>query len=158
MSFSLSMFIELVVGGLLVATITYCYLLDRRLRMLRDGEGDLKQIVVALDRATTRAQGAITDLRVSCDALTRDMERDLKKARGLADELALMVEAGDHIADRLGALSGTGHAQAGQAKTSSPDAARTGVAETPKSDLSEPPVQDDPLAETGLAAALRQVR
>jgi len=148
MSISLSMIIELVVGGLLVATITYCYLLDRRLRMLRDGEGDLKQVVVALDRATTRAQGAITDLRVSCDTLTRDMDRDLKKARGLADELALMVEAGDHIADRLGALSGTGGA----------DASRSGVAETPKTNLSEPPVQDDPLAETGLAAALRQVR
>jgi len=148
MSISLSMVIELVVGGLLVATITYCYLLDRRLRMLRDGEGDLKQVVVALDRATTRAQGAITDLRVSCDTLTRDLDRDLKKARGLADELALMVEAGDHIADRLGALSGTGGV----------DAARSGTAEPKQTTTSEPPVQDDPLAETGLAAALRQVR
>lgn len=148
MSISLSMVIELVVGGLLVATITYCYLLDRRLRMLRDGEGDLKQVVVALDRATTRAQGAITDLRVSCDTLTRDLDRDLKKARGLADELALMVEAGDHIADRLGALSGTGGV----------DAARSGTAEPQQMTTSEPPVQDDPLAETGLAAALRQVR
>ena len=152
MSFSISLIVELVVGGLLVATIAYCYLLDRRLRALRDGEGDLKQIVVSLDRATTRAQGAITDLRVSCDALTRDMERDLKKARGLADELALMVESGDHIADRLGALSGT------DARGSAAEDGFAPGAHARDDTHTESPVQDDPLAETGLAAALRQVR
>lgn len=153
-SFLVGLLIELVVGGLLVATIAYCFLLDRRLRALRDGEGDLKQVVVALDRATTRAQGAITDLRVSCDGLTRDMQRDLKKARGLADELALMVEAGDHIADRLGALSGTGGPKAGDVD----DAPKGKRTEASNDTYAEPPVQDDPLAETGLAAALRQVR
>ncbi len=153
-SFLVGLLIELVVGGLLVATIAYCFLLDRRLRALRDGEGDLKQIVVALDRATTRAQGAITDLRVSCDGLTRDMQRDLKKARGLADELALMVEAGDHIADRLGALSGTGGPKADKVGEAPKDRSREYSNDT----YAEPPVQDDPLAETGLAAALRQVR
>lgn len=144
-SFSIGLLVELVVGGLLVATIAYCYLLDRRLRTLRDGEGDLRKIVVALDRATTRAQGAITDLRVSCDGLTRDMERDLKKARALADELALMVEAGDHIADRLGSAPKA-------------DAQREPARAASENSYAEPPEQDDPLAETGLAAALRQVR
>ncbi|GAA6154738.1 hypothetical protein NBRC116588_02110 [Pyruvatibacter sp. HU-CL02332] len=153
-SFLVGLLIELVVGGLLVATIAYCFLLDRRLRALRDGEGDLKQVVVALDRATTRAQSAITDLRVSCDGLTRDMQRDLKKARGLADELALMVEAGDHIADRLGALSGTGGPKADEAG----DAPKATSRNVSNDTYAEPPVQDDPLAETGLAAALRQVR
>jgi len=153
-SFLVGLLIELVVGGLLVATIAYCFLLDRRLRALRDGEGDLKQVVVALDRATTRAQSAITDLRVSCDGLTRDMQRDLKKARGLADELALMVEAGDHIADRLGALSGTGGPKAGKAG----EAPKATARDASNGTYAEPPVQDDPLAETGLAAALRQVR
>jgi len=152
-SLSISLAIELIVGALLIATIVYCFLLDRRLRALRDGEGDLRQIVVALDRATTRAQGAITDLRVSCDTLTRDMERDLKKARGLADELALMVEAGDHIAERLGSLSGT------NVRADTPGADASGTTDLPKRQAYEtPPVQDDPLAETGLAAALRQVR
>ena len=36
-SFLVGLLIELVVGGLLVATIAYCFLLDRRLRALRDG-------------------------------------------------------------------------------------------------------------------------
>ena len=86
-AFSISMMVELVVGVLLVATIAYCFVLDRRLKALRDGEGELRKIIVALDKATTRAQGAVTELRVSCDGLTRDMDRDLKKARALADEL-----------------------------------------------------------------------
>ncbi|MEQ8747616.1 DUF6468 domain-containing protein [Pyruvatibacter sp.] len=146
-AFSIGLLIEVIVAGLLVATIAYCFLLDRRLRALRDGESDLKQIVVSLDRATSRAQSAITDLRVHADGMTRDLERDLKKARALADELALMVEAGDSIADRLGTFAGAG----GPSKTrkdTSADAAG----------IFQDDPQDDPLAETGLAAALRQVR
>jgi len=150
-AFSISMMIELVVGGLLIATIAYCFVLDRRLRMLRDGEGELRKIVVALDKATTRAQGAVTDLRVSCDGLSRDMERDFKKARALADELALMVEAGDHIAERLGSASGAGASRAAAD-------ARQGGDMSAASDDGSAGAQDDPLAETGLAAALRQVR
>ena len=35
-AFSISMMVELVVGVLLVATIAYCFVLDRRLKALRD--------------------------------------------------------------------------------------------------------------------------
>ena len=144
-TFSIGLLVELVVGGLLVATIAYCFILDKRLRSLREGESDLKAIVVSLDKATSRAQAAITDLRVSADGATRELERDFKKARALADELALMVEAGDHIADRLGNLAGAG-GRGGNDKAAH------------AADSDGQPEQDDPLGETGLAAALRQVR
>lgn len=136
---SLSLAVEMAVGVLLVATIAYCFVLDRRLRALRDGESALRQIVISLERATSRAQGAISDLRASADATSQDLARDLKRARALADELALMVEAGDHIADRLGALAGVG------------ETARTAAPHKPDGD-------GEPEAETGLAAALRSVR
>ncbi|WP_422363563.1 DUF6468 domain-containing protein [Pyruvatibacter mobilis] len=150
-AFSISMMVELVVGVLLVATIAYCFVLDRRLKALRDGEGELRKIIVALDKATTRAQGAVTDLRVSCDGLTRDMDRDLKKARALADELAVMVEAGDHIAERLGSASNAG-ARKAASDLSGEDGPRADETTRDAGD------EDDPLAETGLAAALRQMR
>jgi len=144
-AFSIGLVVELAVGALLIATIAYCFLLDRRLRALRDGEGDLKQVVVSLERATSRAQAAVGDLRISAEGMTRDLERDLKRARALADELALMVETGDRIAERLGHLAAAqGSGDAGYEAADTPPA--------------EPPLQDDPLAETGLAAALRQVR
>lgn len=144
-AFSIGLLVELVVGGLLVATIAYCFILDRRLRSLRDGESDLKAIVVSLEIATSRAQNAISDLRANAEGTTRDLERDIKKARALGDELALMVEAGDHIADRLGNLGGVG----GQQDSGAP---------ATNADEDGYPEQDDPLGETGLAAALRQVR
>jgi len=103
---TLSLAVELVVSVLLIATIAYCFVLDRRLRALRDGEGALKEIVTSLERATGRAQGAIAELRAGADATAQDLARDLKRARALADELALMVEAGDSIANRLGGLAG----------------------------------------------------
>lgn len=132
-SFSIGLAVELVVGVLLIATIAYCFILDRRLRTMREGENALREIVASLDRATTRAQGAISDLRANAGETTEMLGRDIKKARALADELALMIEAGDHIADRLGSLAGVDDAPA----------KRT-------------PADDD--GETPLAAALRQVR
>ena len=146
---SLGLAVELVVGVLLIATIAYCFILDRRLRALRDGESALRQIVLSLERATSRAQGAISDLRASADVTSQELARDLKRARALADELALMVEAGDHIADRLGALAGSDDSrQPRPAAAGRP--ARAGDGEDTEG--------AEAGSETGLAAALRSIR
>lgn len=138
---TLGLAVELGVAVLLMATIGYCFVLDRRLRALRDGESALRQIIMSLERATSRAQSAIADLRASADTTSQELARDLKRARALADELALMVEAGDHIADRLGALAGAGSETKPQRAPAEPD-----------------PLEDDATPQTPLAAALRSVR
>lgn len=97
--------IGLIVDGLvailLIVTIFYCLLLDRRLRALRSGQDGLKSVIAELDVATARAERAIGQLSALGSRETQGLEKAMRDARTLSDELSLMVEAGNNLADRL---------------------------------------------------------
>lgn len=86
---------------LLVVSIIYCIVLDRRLRALRSGADGMRALIESLDGATRRAQAGIQELRGASEAAVQSLGKRTEDARILADELALMVEAGNNIAQRL---------------------------------------------------------
>lgn len=93
--------LEMLVAALLVVTITYCVILDRRLRALRSGEDGLKDVILGLNDATLRAQQSIQHLGKSGDEAGNKLTNLVREARALTDELSLMLEAGDNLANRL---------------------------------------------------------
>ena len=93
--------IEMVVAALLVVTIVFCFVLDRRLRALRSGQDGLKQVISALDSATHRAQDSISNLARLGEAADSNLKETISEARRLSDELGLMIESANRIADRL---------------------------------------------------------
>ena len=95
------MILEALVAVLLVVTVVYCAVLDRRLRALRSGQDGLKSIIEGLDGATRRAQTSIGELRAAAEATGMNLSGHVAKARALADELQIMIEAGNVLADRL---------------------------------------------------------
>ncbi|MDR3500576.1 MAG: DUF6468 domain-containing protein [Parvibaculum sp.] len=96
--------LEVIVCVLLAATIVYCATLDRRLRAMRSGQDGLRELITDLSAATNNAVAAIARLREASDATGKSLSEQVKRGRALADELALMVESGNDIADRLGSL------------------------------------------------------
>ena len=93
--------IEGLVAVLLALTVIYCIQLDRRLKALRSGQDGLKELIAALDRSTARAQESMQALSgVGSDA-TGELRSQIAEARVLADELAIMVESGNNLANRL---------------------------------------------------------
>lgn len=98
---SLGMILEGLVAVLLVVTVGYCAVLDRRLRALRSGQDGLRSLIEALDGATARAQESVAALRGSSEVVGRTLDERVTRARGLADELALMIETANRLADRL---------------------------------------------------------
>lgn len=100
------------VALLLAATLVYCVILERRLSALRSGQDGLKKVVADLDAATSRAQAAIGGLRAAGEAGAAALETKLGPAKALTDELTLMLEAGESLAQRLA------HGRAGDAATS----------------------------------------
>jgi hypothetical protein len=94
--------LEGIVCLFLIATIVYCAMLDRRLRAMRSGQDGLRDLVRDLNAATTQAVSAIDNLKNASAATGEDLGERVQRARALADELALMLDAGDRIADRLG--------------------------------------------------------
>ena len=97
----IDLLLDALVAVLLVVTSGYCFILDRRLRELRSGQDGMKEIIRALNQATEQAQSAIAHLKISGDAAGHDLRETVSKARALADELSLMLESGNNIADRL---------------------------------------------------------
>lgn len=102
MTLPFDVFLEIVVCVFLAATIAYCAMLDRRLRAMRSGQDGLRELVGELNTATQRAVSAIDGLKQASEATNEELGERVRTARALADELSLMVEAGNSIADKLG--------------------------------------------------------
>ena len=93
--------LETLVAVLLAVTIGYCVRLERRLAALRSGQDGLREIIAALNTATVRAQTSVAELRAAADAVGTDLGERVARARMLADELGIMLETGNHLAERL---------------------------------------------------------
>ena len=95
----------LVIDGALIlllsAVLIGGYRLNRRIADMRDGQAQLADLVTGLDRATDRAQQAIGTLKEESEAAKSDLHLEARKARAMIDELTLITEAGDNLANRL---------------------------------------------------------
>lgn len=94
--------LEIIVCLFLAATIAYCAVLDRKLRAMRAGQDGMRELVGDLNAATHRAVGAIEGLKRESEESGEELAERIRRARGLADELAVMLESGNSIAERLG--------------------------------------------------------
>jgi hypothetical protein len=92
---------DAIVALLLIATIGYSVVLNRRLSTVRNDREKFEVLVRNLNAASQRAEGAVNNLRVTADDLSRRLEKKVEEARALADDLTYMIERGDSIADRL---------------------------------------------------------
>lgn len=99
--FDPSVFLELILAGLLAATLVYCVLLERRLRALRGDQKMLGEIVLSLNAGISRAQASISGLRVAAAEAGANLDSNLTAARAMIDELSVLVPAGERIANRM---------------------------------------------------------
>jgi len=92
---------DAIVALLLIATIGYSMVLNRRLGTVRSDREKFEVLIRNLNAASQRAEAAVTNLRVTADDLSRRLEKKVEEARALADDLTYMIERGDSIADKL---------------------------------------------------------
>lgn len=93
--------LDLLITVLLTITVGYCFLLNRRLSALRSGQDGLREIIRNLNEATGRAQSGIEQLRRTSESIGHELTSKIKHGRELADELAMIVESGNNIANRM---------------------------------------------------------
>lgn len=98
---TVGLILEALVAVLLVATVYYCVILNRRLTKLREGQEEFTALVADLNEATRRAQNSVQDLKSSTIETGRELEERVSSARVLVDELAMITEAGNNLANRL---------------------------------------------------------
>jgi hypothetical protein len=104
MSHSLGLAIESLVAILLMLTIGYCMLLNKRLKRLRADEMALKATISELITATEIAERAIGGLKVTVRDCDQSLGERLRNAERFSSEMDRQIHSGEEILSRLGQI------------------------------------------------------
>ncbi len=103
--FALGLAIEIVVAGLLVTTIVYCFILNKRLTRLRADESVLRATIGELITATEIAERAIRGLKVTASDCEASLGRRLMAAETTCSELDRRLVSGEEVLKRISAIT-----------------------------------------------------
>lgn len=90
----LSVFMNAMMAGLLLATIIYCLKLNKRIKVLQDSRSELARIIREFDESTQRATQNINEIHAATMRISENMQHKIDKANYLADDLDAMIERG----------------------------------------------------------------
>ena len=101
MNNGVGMIINGLVAVLLVFTIGYCMLLDRRLKLLKSDEHSLRATISELVTATDIAERAIAGLKLTVLECEVELEARLARGERLTADLDRRMAAGKSVLNRL---------------------------------------------------------
>ncbi|HZW72419.1 MAG TPA: DUF6468 domain-containing protein [Caldimonas sp.] len=101
MTHAFALMIESLVATLLMVTIAYCYILNKRLMRLKADEQSLKATISELITATEIAERAITGLKVTVRECDQDLGERLRTAERFCAEMDRQLAGGEDVLERL---------------------------------------------------------
>ena len=122
MSHGLGMMIEGLVAALLLLTIVYCIVLNRRLKRLKADEHSLHGVIAELAAASERAERSISGLKLTVQDCDATLGERLRAAERLTATLELQIGAGERLLTGLSGLSGVAAALQPPPEPPPPDA------------------------------------
>lgn len=108
--------IESLVAALLLVTIGYCMLLNKRLKLLRADEQSLKATIGELITATEIAERAIAGLKVTVRECNDTIGGQLGTASEMCERLHVQINAGQGVLHRLSRIAIAARAQGDDAQ------------------------------------------
>lgn len=96
-----NLLVNVVIIALLVVTIGYCWVLNRRIKILQDSKGELAQLLKHFDDSTKRASESIMALQTASKKIGESMQIRAEKASYLLDDLAFTIEKAEKINNQL---------------------------------------------------------
>jgi hypothetical protein len=95
-----SMTLDLILAALLLITLGFGLRLDRRLKTLQASQAAFAAAVADLDRAASRAETGLAELRGAMDETVGLLAGRIEKARDLAAKLEALTSEGAAVAER----------------------------------------------------------
>ncbi len=120
MNMPLNTLLDLAIILLLVPTIVYAVILNRRLSALRRSRDELAKVVSSFNEATMRAEAGIPKLKKATLEANTALQDRVEKAHSLRDDLAFMIERAEEMADRLEGAVRTGRMDNAQSAPPAP--------------------------------------
>jgi cell division protein FtsB len=122
--------LEIVLVALLGVTLFHAIRLERALGVLKRDRASLEELVASFNASTRQAEAGIDRLRTAADGAGRQLARQIETAAALRDDLSLLSQRGENLADQLDvrvraarpamAESGAGRAGGGDMPTGKP--------------------------------------
>jgi len=120
-----ALMIESLVAILLLLTIGYSMVLNKRLKRLRADELALKATISELITATEIAERAIGGLKVTVRECDQGLGERLRTAERFSADIARQIESGEEILSRLGQIVAATRPAAPAAPVIAPDTQAT---------------------------------
>tara|TARA_B100001750_G_C15511864_1_gene604233 strand:+ start:1650 stop:2273 length:624 start_codon:yes stop_codon:yes gene_type:complete len=102
---SLGMMLDIVILVLLLATIIYAVRLTAYLKKFKDSRSDLEGVIKDLSVHVNKAEKAMADLNDAVDISSHDLKDRMNSANKMFDELEMVIQTGDALANRLESLA-----------------------------------------------------
>ncbi|MDX1974885.1 MAG: DUF6468 domain-containing protein [Rickettsiales bacterium] len=96
-----NLLVNLIMVALLMVTISYCWMLNRRIKVLQDSKSELAQLLRYFDESTQRASDSIVSLQNTSKKIGDNIQGRLEKANDMLDDLAFMIEKGNKVANQI---------------------------------------------------------
>jgi Domain of unknown function (DUF6468) len=105
MNHQLGLMIESLVAILLLVTVGYCIVLNKRLKRLRSDEHSLKAVIGELITATEIAERAIGGLKHAVRDVNENLGQQLVSATEMSEHLKRQLSECDHVVRRLSKIA-----------------------------------------------------
>lgn len=92
---------DIVIAALLLVTIAYAVVLNRKLAVLRDARSSMEKLFGDFGVAVTRTEEGLAKLRAAADESSKALQQRLEKADLLADDLALLEKRSQLAVSRM---------------------------------------------------------
>ncbi len=102
---SLGFVVEALVAALLVVTIGYCVIVNRKLEQLRSDKSDLRAVVRDLYAATGHAEQALANLRQTSGSIEETLGDQTDRAEKAQSLLAAGIERGEGLLSKLDVIT-----------------------------------------------------
>lgn len=141
--------LDILIICLLSASTGYCFVLNRRLAVLREGQEEFFKLIDRFDEATERAGSNINRLRDVSAEVDESLDERITTARNLRDELNFLVERAAPAVERQVARAAS--------RRESP-AMHLTMSSSPENAGTQPEGIHRSVIESGLLEALREAR
>jgi len=98
---NIAIIIDIVILIALVATSVFAIRLSRQFSILHTDRESLENLVTNLSNAVDRAESAIQSMKKTAMTEGEGLQASINKSRQISQELEIMIEAGDNLAERL---------------------------------------------------------
>ncbi|WP_085900781.1 DUF6468 domain-containing protein [Kiloniella majae] len=92
---------NILVAILLVATIVYAVILNKKLDALREAKAEMEGLIVSFAETTAKAERSLAEFKTHASNTGSGLKENTLKADGILSDLSYLVDRAEVVADRL---------------------------------------------------------